>query len=146
MRGRERGAVQALRAGEIQVGFVDRGHFNLGRKCLKDFEDLARVLAIASRVAIDEYCVRAESRGRAQRHGRVDTELARGLGRGRDHTALVGLPANDHGLAHERGIEEFFDGDEEGVHVDVEIGPHRILGYSLAPCFFRQSVQALTEL
>ena len=32
--------------------------------------------------------------------------------------------SDDDWFAFERGVEKFFDGDEEGVHVDVEIGAH----------------------
>ena len=39
--------------------------------------------------------------GGTKRHGGVDAELARGVGRRRDHAALVGLSADDHGLAAE---------------------------------------------
>ena len=62
--------------------------------------------------------------GGAERHGGVNSEFARGVGRGRDDAALIGLSTDDHGFAFERGIEELFDGDEEGVHVDVEVGLH----------------------
>jgi hypothetical protein len=75
-------------------------------------------------VAVHEDGLRAESGGGAERHGGVDAELARGVGRGRDDAALIGLSTDDHGLAFERRVEEFFDGDEEGVHVDVEVGLH----------------------
>jgi len=34
----------------------------------------------------------------------------------------VALASDYNGLAFQGGIEEFFDGDEEGVHVDVEDG------------------------
>ncbi len=75
-------------------------------------------------MAVDEDGLRAEAGGGAQRHGGVDAEFARGVGSGRDHAALVGLSADYHGFAFERRIEELFDGDEEGVHVDVEVGLH----------------------
>ena len=94
------------------------------REALEHVVDLARVFAIALGMAVDEDGLRAESVGGAQRHGGVDAEFARGVGRGRDDAALVGLAADDHGLAFERGIEELFDGDEEGVHVDVEVSLH----------------------
>ena len=116
--------MQALGAGEIHVCFVHRGHVDLGRKRFEDFVHLARIFAIAGGVAVDEDGLRAQARGGAKRHGGVDAEFARGIGRGRDHAALVSLPTDDHGLADERGIEELFDGDEEGVHVDVEVGLH----------------------
>ena len=75
-------------------------------------------------MSVDEDGLRTEFVGSAQRHGGVDAELARRVGGGGDHAALMRLSADDDGLALERGIEELFDGDEEGVHVDVEVGPH----------------------
>ena len=63
--------------------------------------------------------------GGAQRHGGVDAELARFVRGGRNHAALVALSANDHRFAFQRGIEEFFHGDEEGVHIDVEDGAEK---------------------
>jgi hypothetical protein len=54
----------------------------------------------------------------------VDAELARGIGCGRDDAALISLSTDDDGFALERWIEELFDGDEEGVHVDVKVGLH----------------------
>ena len=32
------------------------------------------------------------------------------------------MASDDHGFAFERGIEEFFHRDEEGVHIDVKDG------------------------
>jgi hypothetical protein len=40
----------------------------------------------------------------------------------RDNAAFVALPSHDYGLAFERRVEEFFHGDEEGVHIDVKDG------------------------
>jgi hypothetical protein len=54
----------------------------------------------------------------------MDAELAGGIGGGGDDTALVGASADDDGLALEGRIEEFLDGDEEGVHVEMEAGFH----------------------
>src|ERR1700722_12700382 len=124
MRSGERWTVEALSAGEIHVGFVDGGHVYLRREALKNFIDLARVFAITGGVAIHEDGLRAEARGGSQRHGGVDAELSRGIGRGRDDATLVGLSTDDDGLSLERRVEELFDGDEECVHVDVEIGLH----------------------
>ena len=75
-------------------------------------------------MSVDEDGLRAEPVGRAKRHGGMYAELARSIRRGRDHAALIGLSTDHHGLAFERRIEELFDGDEEGVHVDVEVGLH----------------------
>src|SRR5258706_1089647 len=58
--------------------------------------------------------------GCAQRHGRVDAELARLVRRRRNHAALVALPTDDHGLALQTRIEELLHGHEERVHVEVK--------------------------
>src|ERR1700720_2021150 len=71
-------------------------------------------------MAIDKDGVRAEFRGSTQRHGRVHTELARFIRSGGDHSALMALAANDHGLAFERRIVKFFHRNEERVHIHVE--------------------------
>ena len=52
----------------------------------------------------------------------MDSELARLVGCRGDYTALVALTSDDYGFAFQRRIIEFFDGDEEGVHIDVEDG------------------------
>jgi len=52
----------------------------------------------------------------------MDSELARFVGGGGDYAALVALAADYDCLAFKRGVEEFFHGYEEGVHIDVEDG------------------------
>src|ERR1700681_4482812 len=52
----------------------------------------------------------------------MHSEFSRGTGAGRDYSALVALAADDNRPALQRGIIEFFDRHEEGVHVDVEDG------------------------
>ena len=54
-------------------------------------------------------------------------ELAGCVGRCRYDAALVSLAADHHGFADERRVEELFHGDEEGVHVDVEVGGHFLM-------------------
>src|SRR5580704_15404195 len=75
-------------------------------------------------MAVHENGLRTKPGGGAQRHGGVNAELSGGVGSGRYHAALIGLPTDHDGLAFERRIEELFDGDEESVHVDVEICLH----------------------
>ena len=116
--------IQALGARHVEVGFVDGGHLHQGRERLQHLVDLVRVVAVALRVAVDENGLRAKLVRRAQRQGRVDAELARRVGCRRDHAALVGPAAHHHRLALERRIEQFFHGDKEGVHIQVEVGPH----------------------
>src|SRR6266852_4233211 len=73
-------------------------------------------------MSVDKDCLRAELGSCAQRHGGMDSELAGGVRSCRDDSALVALSANHDWLALQAGIEEFFHGDEEGVHIDVEDG------------------------
>ncbi len=73
-------------------------------------------------MAFDEDGVRAEFVGRAQRQRGVDAEFAGFVRCGGNDAALVALAADDYGFAFERRVEELFDRDEEGVHVDVEDG------------------------
>ena len=71
-------------------------------------------------MAVDEDGVRAQLVGRAQGHGRMHAELARLVGGGRDHAALVALAADHYGFALQRGIEQLLHGYEERIHVEVE--------------------------
>src|SRR5690606_5225210 len=47
---------------------------------------------------------------------------------GGDHAALAGLPADDHGLAEERGIEQAFYGHEKRVQIEAT-QPRRVAGH-----------------
>ena len=123
--GLKRSPVQALGAGQIEIGFVDRGHLDLRREALQDFVNLVRVFDVALAVAVDEDRLGAEFVGGPQGHGRVDSELAGRVRCRRDHAALIGPPADDHRFAFERGIEQLLDGDEERVHVEMEVELHR---------------------
>ena len=125
--GAQRRTVQALGARHIQIGFVDGGHLHQRREAVEHFVNAAGILAIALRVAVDEDGLRAQLVRGAQRHGGVDAELPRRVGGSGDDAALVGTPADDHGLVLERGIVELFHRDEERVHIDVEDGLHGIM-------------------
>ncbi len=93
-----------------------------GRKCAENFVDFLGALAVALGMSVDEDGVRTKLGRRAQRHGGMDSELAGCIGGRGNHAALVALSADHDWLAFQRWIEEFFDGHEEGVHVDVEDG------------------------
>src|SRR2546423_12716846 len=73
-------------------------------------------------MAVDKNCVGTLLGGGAQRHGRMNSELARFVRRRGDHPTLVALSAYNHRLTFQTGIEKFFHGDEECVHVDMENG------------------------
>ena len=122
MRSSQRRAVQALGTAHVEIGFVDRRHFDLRRKSAEHFVNLFGTLAVALGMSVDEDGVRALLGCGAQRHGGMDSELAGFVGSGGDHSTLVALPANDNGFAFQRRIVEFLDRDEEGVHIDVEDG------------------------
>ena len=121
MRGGERRPVQALGAGKVEIGFVDRGHFDRGSELLQHFEDPAGVFAIAFAVAFHKDRLRTHLVCCAQGHGRMHAEFSRGVGCGGDHSAFV---ESSHpttlACTLERRIEKFLDGNEEGVHVEVE--------------------------
>jgi hypothetical protein len=53
----------------------------------------------------------------------VDPEAAGFVRAGRGHAALVGQAADDERLARQGGVEEDFDGGEEGVDVDMDEEP-----------------------
>jgi hypothetical protein len=50
----------------------------------------------------------------------MDAEAASLIARRGNYSTAIGLAAYDDGLAAELGTIEEFNGDEEGVHVDVQ--------------------------
>ena len=124
VRGGERRAVEALGAGEVEVGFVDGNHLDDGREFGEDGGDAVAPFGIFFMVAVEENSMRAEAPRSAQGHGGVDAEFAGFVAGGGDDTALVWPAADDNGFATEIGAFEEFDRDEEGVHVHVEDGGH----------------------
>jgi hypothetical protein len=52
----------------------------------------------------------------------MDAKLARLVRGGGDHAALIPLSANNNGFSFQRGVKEFFHGDKERVHIDMEDG------------------------
>ena len=66
----------------------------------------------------------AEFGSSAQRHGRMYAEFPRFVRRRRNYSALVALTTDDNRLAFQRWIKQFLNRNEEGVHVDVEVGAH----------------------
>ena len=92
--GFERRAVQAFGAGHVEVGFVDRGHFDLRRERAEHFVDFLGTFPIALGMAIDENRVGTHFSRGAQGHGGMHTELAGFIGGGGDDTTLVALSAH----------------------------------------------------
>ena len=118
----ERRAVQALGSGEIEIGFVDRGHLHHRRKLRQDRGDAVAPFGVEIVAAFEKNGVRAEPPGGAQRHGGMDAVAARFIAGRRNHAAPVGLPADDHGLAAQLGPLEQLHGNKERVHVHVQDG------------------------
>ena len=114
--------MEALGAGEVEIGFVDGNHFDDGREFREDGGDAIAPFGIFFVVAVEKNGVRAEAARGAERHGGVDTEFAGFVAGGGDDAALVGAAADDYRFAAKIGAVEEFDGDEEGVHVHVEDG------------------------
>ncbi len=124
MRGGERRTMQTLRARHVEIGFVDRCHFDARRELLQHCVHAARVIEITVAMAVDKDRLRAKFVGGAQRHRRMNAEFASRVAGRRNHAALVGLSADHDGLAFERWIVQLFDGDEEGVHVEMKVRSH----------------------
>jgi len=120
VRGGERRAVHALGAGEIEVGFVDGNHFDDGRKSREDGGDAVAPFGVFCVMAVEENGVRAKLSGGAERHGGMNAELSRFVAGGGYDAALIGTTSDDNGFTAEIGAVKMFDGDEEGVHVDVK--------------------------
>ena len=112
--------VQALAARQVEVGLVNRHHLDHGRELAEDFRDSLRVFPVLFVPAAKEDGVRAELLRLLDGLRGVDPELARLVAGRRHHAAPVRVGPDDDGLALERGVLELFDGDEEGVHVDVK--------------------------
>src|SRR5215831_18975597 len=75
-------------------------------------------------MTVNEDGVRTQLIRGSQRHGRMHSELTRFIGCRRDHSALIRLPAHHHCFSLKRGIEQLFNRNEEGVHIDVEDDLH----------------------
>src|ERR1700751_892438 len=73
-------------------------------------------------MSVDEDGVGTLLGGRSERHSGVDSELAGFIGGSGNNNALVALPHDHESFSLHRSIVDFFHGDEEGVHVDVEDG------------------------
>lgn len=122
VRGFQRRPVQSVSAGHVEISFVNRRHFDLWAERAQNFVDFLRTLTVALGMSVDKYGMRTLLGRGTQRHGRMHAKLAcfvRGCG---NHATLVPLPADHDRLAFQRRIEEFFHGNEESVHIDVEDG------------------------
>src|SRR5205814_4433985 len=103
-----------------EIGLVDGSHLDQRGKCVEHLVNFAGTIVIAGGVAIHKDGLWAELGGGAQRHGGMHAKLARFVRGGGDDAALVTLSTHHNGFAFQRWIEQFLDGNEEGIHVDVE--------------------------
>jgi hypothetical protein len=74
--GSERRAVEAFGAGEVEIGFVNRNHFDDRGEFRKDGGYVVARFGIFFVVAIVENGVRAEASSGAEGHGGMDAEFA----------------------------------------------------------------------
>ncbi len=112
--------VQPLGARQVQIRLVHRSHFHHRRIFSQDRRDAVAPLRIQVMPAVEKYRVRAEPRGRAQRHRRMYAVLSRFVaGRG-NHAALVRLAANDHGLAAQFGTIQQLHRNKKRVHIHMQ--------------------------
>ena len=128
MRARDRLAVaeRGAAAGHVEERLVQADRLDQRRVGREDRHHLLGQLAVALRAAGQEDAVRAAARRRAQRHGRLDAELARLVRGGHHHAALVRAAADDDRLAAQGRVVEHLDAGVEGVEVGVEDGAHAV--------------------
>jgi hypothetical protein len=119
--GGARRAPQALGAGEVEEGLVDREALDQRGEALEDREDLARDLAVGVVPRREHDGVRAHAQGVGHRLGGAAAEAAGLVAGGRDHAA-VATAADEHREAAQLGSVADLDRGEEGVHVDVQDG------------------------
>ena len=113
--------MQPLGACHVEIGFVDGGHFHYWCELQKHAPHRGRGFSIALGMTFQKNRLRTEPRGLTQWHCRVHAKLARHIGRGGNHAALIGASAHDHGFALQRRIVELLHRDKKGVHIDMEI-------------------------
>ena len=118
----ERRSVETLGAREIEVGFVDANHFYDGRKGGEDGGDAVAPFGVLVMMAIEKNAVGAELACSAEGHRGLHAKLARFVAGGGDDATLIGAATHDHREAAKLGPFQEFDGNEEGVHIDVEDG------------------------
>src|ERR1700730_1091494 len=114
--------MQSLGAGQIEVRFVDRYHFEDLRKLPEDGGHAIAPFRIERVPAIEEDRMRTETPRGTQGHRRVDSKFSCFIARSRHHAALVGSSAYDYRLAAKLRPLQQFHRDEEGVHVHMQNG------------------------
>ena len=69
---------------------------------------------------IEKDGMRAQLRRGAQRHCGMYAKFSRFVARGRDHAALVALPADDHRLPAQFRPRQQLYGNEKRIHINVQ--------------------------
>ena len=110
-------AVDALGAGQIEEGLVDRERLDQRRQRLHGLAHLAADADIFRHVGPDHGRMRAQRQRLEHRHRRAHAIGARDVAGGRHHAALAA--ADDHGLVGDLGIVALLDGGVERVAVDM---------------------------
>ena len=110
---------KALRARDVEEGFIKRQGFDEGREVMEDGHDLSRNSAVKLHPHGQINAMREASVGLRNRLSRMDAKLARFIRTCRNNASSAGARADDDGLPPKLWILSLFDGREEGVHVDV---------------------------
>jgi hypothetical protein len=111
-------AEEFVHAGEVNIKFVNGGFFIEGCFVGDDLCNEAGVVAVAGAVAGEDDGVGAKFECGFDGHGGVDAVFA-GFVTAGGYYAAVGVSAHDEGLSFEGGVFDTFNGDEEGVEVEV---------------------------
>ena len=107
--------------GQVDERLVQRQRLHRGGQLPQDPHHLATGRSVGLEPAGQEGGVRRPPAGLVGRHGRADAEPTR-LVRRRGHHATLARPADDHGLAAQRGLVALLDRREERVEVEVQHG------------------------
>ena len=122
----ERRTEQPRGAGEVEIGFVNRGHFDHRRELAEDGGDAVAPAGVEIVAAFEKNRMRAQLSRRAQRHGRMNAKAAGLITGRRDDAAGIGGAADDDRLAAKFGPLQQLDGDEERIHVHVQNRRHAV--------------------
>ena len=125
-RHRRRRAVQALGAGEVEKGLVDRQRLDRRRQRQHQLADLAPDACVFRHIGRDDHGLGAGLQRLEHRHRRMDAVGARDIAGGGDDAAAAA--ADDDRPVGERRIVALFDRRVEGVAVDMRDGEREKLG------------------
>ena len=109
--------MQALGAGKVEKGLVDRERFDQRRQFLHQLADLAADLGVFGHVGRQDDRFGTGGQRLEHRHGRADAANAGDIAAGRDDAALAA--ADDQRLVAQGGIVALFDGGIEGIAIEM---------------------------